>query len=335
MDAITTTTAEYIVLEHWNVRGQASELPSYSDRNFRIRTENGDFVLKIAHPSWAREEIDLENQAMLHLAQQEPQLGCPQVRLTASGEHLLSLHLEGQQRLVRLLSFVPGTTYADTIATLNQYQREALHDHLGQAVGKLTRGLSRFQHPAAARMHEWNLLHLPALLEEIPNIEDSPIRTIVAQHAQAFCNALAQRMEELPIQPLHNDANDLNVLIDQQLNVAAIIDFGDLCTSFRLADLAITCTYAMQFEEDPITCARRIAAGYLKQLPLLRCELEALQDFILARLCQSILMATRNQRQQPDNAFVMVSQQGVRKLLTLLSRAPRHAIVAPLLGPTA
>lgn len=334
MDALTTTTAERIALEHWNLRGQASELPSYSDRNFRLRTPDGDFVLKIAHASWAREEIDLENQAMLHLAQQEPQLGCPQVRLTAKGEHLITLTLEGQSRLVRLLSFVPGTTYADAITTLAPSQRELLHDRLGQAVGKLTRGLSRFQHPAATREHGWNLLRLPALLEEIPNIADAPIRAIVAQHAQAFCNALAERLDTFPIQALHNDANDLNVLIDHQLNVAAIIDFGDLCTSFRLADLAIACTYAMQFEDDPIACAQRITAGYLKQLPLLRCELEALQQFILARLCQSILMATRNQREQPDNAFVLVSQQGVRKLLSLLHAAPENAIVAPLLGPS-
>jgi Ser/Thr protein kinase RdoA (MazF antagonist) len=101
-----------------------------------------------------------------------------------------------------------------------------------------------------------------------------------------------------------------------------------------LADLAIACTYAMQHEVDPVACARTVVRGYLAQCPLLRIELEQLHAFILARLCHSVLMATRAHREQPDNPFVLVSQQGVRTLLRELAEVAPDAIVGPFLEPS-
>ena len=134
---------------------------------------------------------------------------------------------------------------------------------------------------------------------------------------------------------LHNDANDLNVIVALDGKgggqVDAVIDFGDMCTSFRLCELAIACTYAMQHEADPVACAQAIVRGCLTLCPLQRAELEQLHAFIVARLCHSVLMATRAHREQPDNPFVLVSQQGVRALLRALAGVDPHAIVAPFL----
>ncbi|HET7267906.1 MAG TPA: hypothetical protein VFJ15_07335, partial [Oleiagrimonas sp.] len=58
-------------------------------------------------------------------------------------------------------------------------------------------------------------------------------------------------------------------------------------------------------------------------------ELAALPILIGARACQSILMATRAQREQPDNTYVQVSQQGMRHLLQTLSAITPGALVAP------
>lgn len=334
MDMLTEETAALIAHRHWNVRGRASELPSYADRNFLLRGEGRRYVLKIAHESWSRPDIDLENQAMMALATREPSLGCPRVHRDVRGEHLLELPIEGAMRLVRLLDFVPGTTYADAIGPLDAVQRAALHESLGHAVGQLTRGLAGFTHPAAARVHDWNLLRLPTLLGEIAHVDDAALREQVRDHANAFCAALPQRLETFPVAVLHNDANDLNVIVADDgggIRVGAIIDFGDMCTSLRLADLAIACTYAMQHESDPVACARRIVHGYVAEQPLSRQELESLHGFILARLCQSILMATRSAREQPGNAFVLVSQQGVRRLLRELSALDGRALVESFL----
>jgi Ser/Thr protein kinase RdoA (MazF antagonist) len=152
---------------------------------------------------------------------------------------------------------------------------------------------------------------------------------------EPFCAQLPAWRAQLPITVLHNDANDLNVIV--VLNgkgggqVDAVIDFGDMCTSFRLCELAVACTYAMQHEADPVACAQAIVRGCLALCPLQRAELEQLHAFIVARLCHSMLMATRAHREQPDNPFVLVSQQGVRALLRALVGTDPGAIVEPFL----
>jgi Ser/Thr protein kinase RdoA (MazF antagonist) len=271
---------------------------------------------------------------MMTLAAQEPDLCWPQVQYATDGEHLLTLPIGGQSCQVRMLSFVPGRTYADLIDALSPDQRTVLHESLGGAVGRLTRGLQNFHHPAADRQHDWNLMRLPELREDIAHIEDDELRMLVQSQFDTFSAGLPSWRQQLPIAVLHNDANDLNVIVtlhDHQPKVSAVIDFGDMCTSFRLADLAIACTYAMQHEDDPVACARTIVRGYLAQCPLLRCELEQLQTFILARLSHSVLMATRAHRAEPDNPFIMVSQQGVRALLRHLAGVDHDAIAGPFL----
>ncbi|RUL78886.1 phosphotransferase [Dyella choica] len=334
MDALSPDEALQLADWHWHIRGQISVLPSYADHNFRIRTEAGDYVLKVANPSWSRADLDLENRAMMTLAEREPAMRWPQVQIAMNGEHLLTLSISGQVRQVRMLSFVPGRTYADVIDSLAPAQRPVLHASLGSAVGRLTRGLQDFKHPAADRQHDWNLMRLPALREELAHIDDEAVRDIVRTQLDAFCGQLPFWHGRLPVSVLHNDANDLNVIVSDDEDgpcVNAVIDFGDMCTSFRLADLAIACTYAMQHEADPVACARAVVRGYLAQCPLLRDELEQLQTFILARLCHSVLMATRASRESPDNPFIMVSQRGVRSLLRQLAGLDRNAIAGPFL----
>ncbi|GAB3786852.1 phosphotransferase [Dyella agri] len=335
MAALTPEAALALADKHWRIRGEVRALPSYADQNFRIGGEHGDYVLKVAHPSWAYADLDLENRAMLTLAAREPSLQWPRVMPGVDGEYLLALPLEDGVRHVRLLSFVPGMTYAEAVAGVSPAQRPALHESLGRAVGLLIRGLADFHHPAASRAQDWNLMSLPDLRGEIAHIEDDALRAIVAARVESFCAQLPAWRAQLPITVLHNDANDLNVIVVLDGKgggrVDAIIDFGDMCTSFRLCELAIACTYAMQHEADPVACAQAIVRGCLELCPLMRDELEQLHAFIVARLCHSVLMATRAHREQPDNPFVLVSQQGVRALLCALADTDARAIAAPFL----
>ena len=324
--------AREIAATRWGVDGDVRALPSYADLNFLIAADGARHVLKIAHPSWRREELDLENQAMLTLAEREPALAWPAVRRTPDGAHLLTLTVDDVPRHVRLLGYVEGRVYAEAIAEVAPAQRPALHRSLGAAVARMARGLADFVHESADRVHPWNLLQLPTLLDEIAHIDDAALRDRVDCHARAICAQLPAWRARLPIQVLHNDANDLNVIVDCDADgaphVASIIDFGDMCTTFRIADLAIACTYAMQHESDPVACARAVLAGYESVQPLLPEERALLQTFIVARLCHSVLMATRAWRLAPENDYILVSQQGVRALLRLLT-APDAPVAVP------
>ena len=327
MKLLAMQSARELAQRHWRIDGAIKALPSYADQNFLIRGDSGEFVLKLANPACSHADLDLENQAMMTLARTEPAYAWPRVQLAVDGRHLLALDIDGEPRQVRLLSYVPGRTYADAVGALPPTQRHALQFSLGRAVACMNRGLAALCHPAAERAHAWNLLNLPTLLDEIAHIDDASLRDIVERCATAFCAALPSLVTRLPLCVLHNDANDLNVIVGDEAQVTAVIDFGDMCTGFRLAELAIACTYAMQHEADPVDCARRVLQGYLSQGELLHSERESLHAFIVARLCHSILMATRAFRQQPDNPYVLVSQNGVRALLRRLDTVPAEALL--------
>ena len=335
MDTVDTTEALALARRHWAVDGEISRLPSYMDQNFRIRGTGGDFVLKVAHPSWARSDLDLENCAMLALAAHEPELHWPRVQRSVDGAHLLTVPVAGQTCLVRMLSFVPGATYAEIIDRIDRAQRASLHESLGAVLGRLSRALRDFRHPAAGRRHAWNLLHLPDLQKNLDLIDEAALRARVASHVQAFADRLPRWQTALPMALLHNDANDRNVIVgehgDGHPQVTALIDFGDMCSSFRVAELAIACSYAMQHEADRVACAQDIIRGYLAHSDLQRAELEQLHGFIIARLCQSILMAARAQRDNPDNHYISTSQHGVRELLRELTDIAPDAIAGPYL----
>jgi Ser/Thr protein kinase RdoA (MazF antagonist) len=94
-----------------------------------------------------------------------------------------------------------------------------------------------------------------------------------------------------------------------------------MCRHLRIVDLAITIVYALQHvEEDQAVrdCIVAILKGYQSQHPLQEQEIKILYHVIMARLSQSILMATRAYRRNPDNDYILVSQKGVRRLIRQL-----------------
>lgn len=304
-----------LLQREWGLDGWLSPLPSYSDHNRHVHTASGDYVLKLAHPRWALDDLDFENQALLHLQRSAADVRTPRLHVTRQGEAMLPITLpDGRVAHARVIDFVQGRLLADVA------MGEALARSIGEQVAHLTRGLADFDHPAAHRAIDWNLMALLDLRDELPFIADAAIR----QRVTAVLDDVEARLPEwkatLPQQVVHNDANDYNIIVDAQRDeVSAIIDFGDMCYSFRLSDLAVASVYAIQGQADPLHWVDVLREGYASVLPLTAGEREALPLLIRARLCLSILMATRAHRADPGNDYVLVSQRAVRDLLLRLS----------------
>jgi len=268
----------------------------------------------------------------MYLAQHQPDLVLPRVIANLNGEHLIPLRFDdGQTAWMRLLSFVEGEVYAH-VANQGRHH-PALQFSLGAALARLTQGLSHFRHPNLDREHAWNLFALPQLAGGIAEIPDPELRSVVHRHHTQYCENLPRYLALLPIVAVHNDANDFNIIVDRAHTdqVKSLIDFGDMCRSFRVADLAIACTYAMQFEDNAVACVAEILRGYQSVCPLDAAEVQALFPMIFARLCQSVLMAQAAHRADPNNPYILVSQVAVRKLLLLLDQTPMQQLHTALL----
>jgi Ser/Thr protein kinase RdoA (MazF antagonist) len=60
---------------------------------------------------------------------------------------------------------------------------------------------------------------------------------------------------------------------------------------------------------------RDVIAGYTSELGLLHEEREALWPLVRLRLAMSVCMAAYQQRQEPDNEYLGISQKAIEKTL--------------------
>jgi Ser/Thr protein kinase RdoA (MazF antagonist) len=327
MQTLSSQQALELVKKYWNITGEIKSLPSYADQNFKISTTTHAYVFKIANPESTYADLDLENTALLHLEKTCPSLTLPKVIASVDGQYLIPM----DNCYLRLLSYIEGDVYAHVAALKDKTisERTLLLQSLGAAVGKVAYGMRGFTHDNAQRYLDWNIIHLPLLHNEIALLEEADLRDIVQRHIDYFSKQLPTWLTTLPLFVNHNDANDFNVIVDpsNHQKVCAIIDFGDTCTSFRIADVAITCTYAMQFEDDIAEAMTAILQGYHQENPLQENEINALYAFTMARLCHSILMANKAFRHDPSNHYILVSQQAVRRLIRQLDVLDLHFII--------
>lgn len=337
MQSIDNAQAERLLLQHWRLQGKLTPLASYADRNFKISTAHGNFVLKIANPNWSWGDLDLENAALLHLKKSGTTLTLPQPIPAHSGAYIIAFRSDsGKACHLRLMSFVEGEVYAQASQNTD-IDQALLQASLGAALAQLNRGLADFTHSAMHRHVDWDISNLATLNSEIAQLNDVPFADMVRKHVHYFAENQANWKSSLPMQMIHNDSNDFNVIVTGG-QVNALIDFGDMCYHLRVVDLAIAIVYALQTIKDVNeVCAviARIVSAYHQHAALSRAELEVLYPLITARLCQSALMANRAYRQQPDNDYILVSQVGVRRLLTQLDQlgaAPFFSHLSQLAG---
>src|SRR5262249_56259990 len=88
----------------------AQPLAGEYDHNFRVTAADGrGFVLKIMHPGREQSLIDLQCQALQHLARRAPHLALPRVKLTAQGQAFTKVALHADEPFAWLLTFLPAT----------------------------------------------------------------------------------------------------------------------------------------------------------------------------------------------------------------------------------
>src|SRR6266851_7802823 len=111
---VTEAEAARLAREIYGLETAARALPGEYDDNFHLTSADGRaFVLKVMHPARERSFIDLQCQALTHLAQHAPHLPLPRVIPNRSGELFSSIAAgDGATRLVWLLTFVSGRILA-------------------------------------------------------------------------------------------------------------------------------------------------------------------------------------------------------------------------------
>ncbi len=312
----TVDAAVTFIERQYGIKGTASSLPSERDQNFRIDAVDGSqHVLKIAHPDESAAVLDLQTQALCLLEHSPAPELFPSVRAGLRGELMPRWSAPTGEYFVRLVSYLPGTPVAD-ISELDP----SLLVEIGRRLGEMDRTLESFSHPAMHRFLEWDSKHAFVVIQDrCDHIDGLGRRELVQKHLDDARARLVSLLARLPMQVIHNDVNDHNLLIENGARVSGIIDFGDMMHSYRVCDLANAAAYLMFDRDNPFEVARYVANAYDCANPLSQDELRALPDFIRLRLCLSVCMCATQKKDDPDNAYLTISEAPAWRLLERLA----------------
>jgi 4-aminobutyrate aminotransferase-like enzyme/Ser/Thr protein kinase RdoA (MazF antagonist) len=321
--------AEQIARSHFGVDGRARALTSERDQNFVIEGRDGTrIVLKIANAGEQKTMLEAQQRAITHLAQRLDIT--PRVLSTVNGRALVEVSAaDGKRHWVWAISWLRGSPLASV-----PRRSRALDEDVGRQVGALQRELLDFDHPGLHRDFYWDLANARAIvISKRTLIDDAELRATVDRIMSEIDQWTIPRLANVRRAIVHNDLNDHNILVgnggaesadleSQSQRVTGIVDFGDMVHSYRIGELAIAVAYQVLDRDDPLGVAAAVTHGYCERSALDDDELAALFGLVLLRLCASACIAAEQQRQQPDNLYLGVSQQAIRRALPQLAKTP-------------
>lgn len=303
---VSARDAMLLAARVYGVEGTARSLPGEYDDNFNLLTaDSRAFVLKIMHPAREESFVDMQCRALTHLAQRASHLALPRVIPTTRGELFVREKVEGGgERLVWLLTFVPGRTLAE----VKPHSSELLAS-LGRLLGEIDRALLDFSHPGATRQLKWDLARAAWARDYLSHVRNPERRALAARFLE---DAARLDFGKFRRSVIYGDANDHNVLVSapwpQPREAVSVIDFGDMHLGLTVAEPAIAAAYALLTDEQPLRAASAVLKGYHAVLPLNEEEVEAFFPLICARLAVSVVNSAHRQSLVPDDPYVTVSE---------------------------
>ncbi|MEZ4776437.1 MAG: aminotransferase class III-fold pyridoxal phosphate-dependent enzyme [Bacteroidia bacterium] len=292
-------------------------LPGELDLNYFVRTSNHlSFILKVSHVGEAWTDLDMQNQAMLHLETHPCGLKLPVVIPNLGGEYISRIADEaGNERLVRLLTWVEGNVWAK----VNPHSSDLIQS-LGTACGSLISSLQGFDHASAHRWYKWDLANV-RWIEPHKDIFRLPQqREMIDYFLNLYKTAVLPLLPQLRESVNHNDANDYNILVSHTFpsEVISLIDFGDMVYTKTVYEPAIAAAYALMGKPDPLSAVADLVKGFHSAFPLTETELSVLFPLIAARLMISVTNAAISRQAHPENTYLQISEQPAWDLLEKL-----------------
>ena len=338
--AVSDTQARTILAEHYGIQAAVQSLGSQQDKNFLARSADGRVlgVLKIANPAFGAVEIEAQDRAARHIAEAEPQLRVAVPLPNTAGAACTAVDgMLAGTAYVRLLRHLDGGTL-DTAGYLDP----ELVAGLGDVAGRVSRALRDFDHPGLDRVLQWDLrfgMHVVDAL--IGHVGDIGLRQRLHTAAREAWDHLAPLDDALPQQAAHIDLTDANVVLSAAPGTGhgprpdGVIDFGDLCRTWAVSELAITASSVLGHPGATVTSILPAIRAFHAVRPLSPVEAAALWPMLVLRSVVLIVSGAQQAVLDPDNDYLTEQADAERQMFELAtSVAPQvmSALITADLG---
>lgn len=297
---VSDEEAAAIAARHWALTGPIAELGSQQDRNFRLDTEHGAVVLKVANAATSRDELLAQHEALA--ASARAGLRAPTVVPSSTGAEVEEVEIGGQRLLVRVLRFVTGTPLLGREPFgLDECRL------LGDVAGQLVSALVGLDHPGTRRRTQWDLRIAGDVVEGLREHLPTRLRGRVTDAARAASLALAPLVERLPEQVVHGDLTDDNAVLDDA-GRPGVIDFGDVMTSWRVAELAVTAASVLGKTSDDVAAVLAVVEAFTARTALEDAELSAVWPLVVLRTAVLVASSAEQIALDGDNDYAEARQ---------------------------
>jgi 4-aminobutyrate aminotransferase-like enzyme/Ser/Thr protein kinase RdoA (MazF antagonist) len=326
--AFSIPEVQGIIKNLYGIDGKLSPLDSERDQNFRLQEAEGkSWVIKIANSAEDIEALNFQSALLAHVAEFEPTLPLPRLKPALSGQMLGTCQdNDGRKYFVRAVTWLPGKPFALAIKT------PGLFAEFGTTLGRLTLALQGFGHASANRVFDWDITQAGRSTDRLQFIKNAGQRELLEYFLNRFRQSVTKQLRRCRAQVIHGDANDYNVMVDEQSGTAisGLIDFGDAIFSPLINELAVAAAYAVMDRDAPIDDLAIMVAAFHQANPLQAKEIDLLFDLIAMRLVISVTMSASRRDRIVDNDYLKISEAPAWKLLARL-RAMDPQIVSAIL----
>ena len=301
----TISQAKEIAKRFYDLNEFVREYPSERDQNFLFEKPPSKFLLKISNIDEELSIIEMQISAM---------------QCVGTNPHVIS-SIHGnpieiyENHFIRLISFIEGIPLADY-----QPHTDQLLFNLGKLLGNIDRSLSNYQHSSANRSLYWNMINAQQIISNYKHLIINEIHfNIIDQILNEWIELILPKLSLFRLSIIHNDANDYNIIVQNE-NEIFLIDYGDMCQTFLISELAIASAYVMLNKDDPIGAVWNLIRGYHLVYPLELIEIDWIYYFIRIRLAMSVTISAHQKQIQPENSYLVISEKPIWNLLEKLNQ---------------
>jgi 4-aminobutyrate aminotransferase-like enzyme/Ser/Thr protein kinase RdoA (MazF antagonist) len=276
----------------WGLEGELVAVHGERDRNFRIETAGGRFLLKVHNPADQEAVLDLQLSALRHIRAVAPDLPVPEAVSARDGRPWVEVTgKDGRRSSAWVMTWLDGRH--PVVGDLGPQQ---VRDW-GRTAARLGRALRGFVHPAASYPIAWDIRRLPQLRPCLSAV-GADRRTALEAVLDRFEHRVEPELRGLRAQVVHNDLAPGNVLVDESSALTGITDFGDMTHTALVCDLAVAAADLMSGREDGLELVPEVLAGYDSVTPLEPGELALVADLMAARCAAAVLITAWRTREQ-------------------------------------